>query len=61
MNIAVYCGAALGNLPSYRQATIQLGEWIAQHRHTLVYGGGKAGLMAWWQIRYFPTAAPLSV
>ncbi|MBN6070514.1 TIGR00730 family Rossman fold protein [Aggregatibacter actinomycetemcomitans] len=45
MNIAVYCGAALGNLPSYRLATIQLGEWIAQHRHTLVYGGGKAGLM----------------
>ena len=45
MNITVYCGASLGNEPRYQQATIEMGKWIAQHQHTLVYGGGKAGLM----------------
>ena len=45
MNITVYCGAALGNVPAYQQATIELGKWLAQHHHRLIYGGGKAGLM----------------
>ena len=45
MNITVYCGAALGNVPAYQQATIELGKWLAQHHHRLIYGGGKVGLM----------------
>ena len=45
MNITVYCGAAVGHNPQHRAATITLGKWIVQNGHTLVYGGGKAGLM----------------
>ena len=45
MNIVVYCGASEGNLDIYRTATINLGKWIAEKGHTLVYGGGKVGLM----------------
>lgn len=45
MNITVYCGAALGNQPCYQQAVVKLGEWIAHSGYSLVYGGGKAGLM----------------
>lgn len=45
MKITVYCGASLGINSQHQQAAEQLGKWIAQHHHTLVYGGGKAGLM----------------
>ena len=29
----------------YENSAIQLGEWIAKNNHTLVFGGGNAGLM----------------
>lgn len=45
MNIAVYCGASLGTKEIYTEAAKWLGKWIANNGHTLVYGGGKAGLM----------------
>lgn len=45
MNIVVYCGASNGNDPIYQQAAEKLGGWIAEQKHTLIYGGGKAGLM----------------
>lgn len=45
MNIAVYCGASKGNDQGFSQATKALGQWIAEQNHTLIYGGGKAGLM----------------
>lgn len=45
MNITVYCGASPGKDTIYRESAIKLGEWIAQNDNTLVYGGGKAGLM----------------
>ena len=45
MNISVYCGASLGNNEVYVDAAKSLGKWIAENGHTLVYGGGKAGLM----------------
>ncbi|QCR34301.1 TIGR00730 family Rossman fold protein [Lysinibacillus sp. SGAir0095] len=45
MNISVYCGASLGNNYLYEDAAKSLGKWIAENGHTLVYGGGKAGLM----------------
>lgn len=45
MNIIVYCGASKGNKKEYENSAIQLGEWIAKNNHTLVFGGGNAGLM----------------
>ena len=45
MNIVVYCGASEGNSPIFKAAAVNLGEWIAQNGYTLVYGGGKVGLM----------------
>jgi len=45
MKIAVYCGASVGNEPSFATAAQELGQWIASRQNTLVYGGGKAGLM----------------
>lgn len=45
MNIAVYCGSGFGNDEKYRLAAEKLGSWIALNGHTLVYGGGDAGLM----------------
>lgn len=45
MNITVYCGASMGISPDYHLVARKLGEWIAGNQHTLVYGGGKVGLM----------------
>lgn len=45
MNITVYCGASTGFSDHYTRLTRALGDWIAQQGHTLVYGGGKVGLM----------------
>lgn len=45
MNITVYCGANSGNKEIFKESTIHLGKWIAENNNTLVYGGGKAGLM----------------
>ena len=45
MNIAVYCAASQSNCPTFDEKTEELGNWIAQKNHTLVYGGGNTGLM----------------
>lgn len=45
LKITVYCGASQGNNPVYRQAAKELGEWIVDHGHTLVYGAGSVGMM----------------
>lgn len=45
MNITVYLGALEGNDPALRSAVRELGEWIGQNGHALVYGGSKTGLM----------------
>lgn len=45
MKITVFCGANNGKSESYIKNAIELGEWIADNNHTLVYGGGKIGLM----------------
>ncbi|MBQ1506402.1 MAG: TIGR00730 family Rossman fold protein [Erysipelotrichales bacterium] len=45
MKITVYCGANKGFDPAYEETAKQLGYWIADHGHTLVYGGGAFGLM----------------
>ena len=44
MNIAVYCAASQSSL-SFAEKTEELGLWIANMNHTLVYGGGNTGLM----------------
>ena len=45
MKVTVYLGAYIGDNPSFKKATIALGQWIAKNGHTLVYGGSKMGLM----------------
>ena len=45
MHIAVYLGARYGNRPIYASFVKELGQWIAQNGHTLVYGGSDVGLM----------------
>ena len=45
MNITVYLGASEGNNPALCKAVTELGTWIGQGGHTLVYGGSKSGLM----------------
>lgn len=43
--IAVYCGSRMGNDPCYRAAAETLGTSIGSKGYTLVFGGGKIGLM----------------
>ena len=45
MRITVFCGANNGKSELYEENAIELGKWIANKNHTLVYGGGKIGLM----------------
>ncbi len=45
MNITVYCGASLGRKDIYQETARELGRWIANNDNTLIYGGGKVGLM----------------
>ena len=44
-SIAVFCGSRLGAQPAYRAAAEALGDLLAQRGITLVYGGGRIGLM----------------
>jgi uncharacterized protein (TIGR00730 family) len=43
--LAVYCGAAHGARPAYRDSARALGRAMATRHIGLVYGGGKVGLM----------------
>ena len=45
MNIAVFCGSAMGSDPLLKETAAILGRWIGKNGHTLIYGGGEAGLM----------------
>ena len=45
MNIAVYLGSNMGKDPTIKQMTEEVGKWLAENNHTLVYGGAKNGLM----------------
>ena len=44
-SICVYCGSAPGNDPAFLAEAVAAGTLIAQQGLTLVYGGGKVGLM----------------
>jgi uncharacterized protein (TIGR00730 family) len=43
--IVVFCGSSLGFNPIYKEAAIALGNYFAQNKIGLVYGGGKIGMM----------------
>ena len=45
MNITVYLGANKENDDSLERAAKELGQWIGDSGHALVYGGSKTGLM----------------
>ncbi|PSL28945.1 LOG family protein [Chitinophaga ginsengisoli] len=42
---AVFCGSKPGSDPLFSQHAATLGALLAQHKITLVYGGGNSGLM----------------
>ncbi len=44
-SLTVYCGANLGNDPRIVDAAKQFGKQMATHRISLVYGGGRFGIM----------------
>ncbi|MCY0387729.1 TIGR00730 family Rossman fold protein [Robbsia sp. Bb-Pol-6] len=43
--VCVYCGSAFGTRDTYREAATALGQALAAAGITLVYGGGRVGLM----------------
>jgi len=45
MKVVVYCSSQEGLDEKYQQLARELGTWIGQHGHTLLYGGSNAGLM----------------
>jgi uncharacterized protein (TIGR00730 family) len=44
-SVCVFCGSAFGSRPSYSAAAEELGKALAARDITLVYGGGRLGLM----------------
>ena len=45
MNVVVYCGANPGRDSRFTALARELGAWIADNGHRLVYGGSDCGLM----------------
>ena len=45
MRIAVFCGSSSGNDPIFAEQARAMGKAIAEAGHSLVFGGGKVGLM----------------
>lgn len=45
MNIVVFLGAKEGKHPVYREKIAELGTYIGESGHTLIYGGSRTGLM----------------
>ena len=43
--VAVFCGSKAGNNPAYAAAAAALGRMLAEARMTLIYGGGRVGIM----------------
>ena len=44
-SICVFCGSSMGKNKVYRETASAFGKMLADHNITLVYGGGKVGLM----------------
>jgi uncharacterized protein (TIGR00730 family) len=45
LSVAVYCGSRFGDSPAFAESARTLGELIGRSGATLVYGGGRVGLM----------------
>lgn len=45
MRICLFCGSSEGERPEYGEAADRLGEVLGEGGHTLVFGGGRVGLM----------------
>jgi uncharacterized protein (TIGR00730 family) len=43
--LCVFCGSSSGNRPGYSEVARQAGAFLARSNITLVYGGGRVGLM----------------
>ncbi len=43
--VAVFCGSRVGNDPAYAEAARVLGKGLAEAKITVIYGGGRAGMM----------------
>lgn len=43
--IVVFCGSSLGYNPIYKENAIELGNYFAENKISLVFGGGKVGMM----------------
>lgn len=43
--IVVFCGSSIGFNPVYKNAAIELGNYFAKNKISLVYGGSKIGMM----------------
>lgn len=44
-SVAVFCGSKAGANPLFIQHSIKLGNLLAHHNITLIYGGGRVGIM----------------
>ncbi|MEI9919208.1 MAG: TIGR00730 family Rossman fold protein [Bacteroidota bacterium] len=44
-SVCVFCGSAVGNDKVFAESARELGQLLAKNNCTLVYGGGKVGLM----------------
>ena len=44
-SIAVFCGSQMGSDPLFEQHAKELGEYLGKKKITLIYGGGRKGLM----------------
>ncbi|OWP61995.1 Rossman fold protein, TIGR00730 family [Hymenobacter amundsenii] len=44
-SVAVYCGSSAGTNPEFSQQATEMGRILAERNLTLVYGGGRVGLM----------------
>lgn len=44
-SLCVFCGSSSGASPAYAEAAARLGRIVAERGMTLVYGGGRVGLM----------------
>ena len=43
--VVVFCGSSVGFNSVYKEAAIELGNYFAENDITMVYGGGKIGMM----------------
>ena len=44
-SVAVFCGSRSGNNPLFQEQAVEIGNWMASKKLTLIYGGGNVGLM----------------